>query len=486
MKIFVTGATGFIGRAAITALQGRGHEIIALVRSIDRARDMLGFGPVLLGTDSSREDLRRYLEQCEAVLNLSGRPVVGVRWTASKKEEFWNSRVGLTKILSEEVKKCQSPPSVFVSASAIGCYGDSGDDVLTEKSESGQGYLAELCREWETAALISESANTRVCILRLGIVLGRDGGILSLMTPPFRMGIGGYIGDGQQYISWIHLLDVVRIIVGCIEDSRFKGIFNCTAPNPVRAKEFSSKIGLVTKSKLMVRIPFVLPRMLMGESGSHITYSQYVSPSRLEQNRFGFIFDNLDECLEYEYDYADISIERFDYNRDESVIRSGVQNGQYHLCATSYIHSDPKTVFAFFSSPLNLGLATPSWMRFQIQDMPTEIGVGSHITYNIRIFGIKIRWVTEIVKWEPTNLFVDVQIKGPYTLWHHEHRITQNEDRITFMEDRVVYRMPFGLLGSIVHKWVVMDQLKRIFKFRQMVIMLRFPSDAFYEHSDQG
>lgn len=304
VKIFVTGATGFIGKSAVAALQGRGHEIIAWVRSIDRARDILGFGPVFVATNSNRDDLRGYLEQCDAVLNLSGRPVIGVRWTASKKNEFWNSRVGLTTILAEELKKCKSPPYVFVSASAIGCYGDGGDHVMTEESELGHGYLVDLCQEWEAAALISESVNTRVCILRLGMVLGRDGGILSLMTPFFKMGVGGYIGDGRQYISWIHLLDVVRIIVNCIEDYKFKGIFNCTAPNPVRSREFSFKLRSVTKSKLMVRIPSVLPRILMGESGSHITYGQYVVPFRLEQYEFSFIFDHFGECLEYEYGSA--------------------------------------------------------------------------------------------------------------------------------------------------------------------------------------
>ena len=301
MKIFVTGATGFIGRAAVADLQSRGHQIVAWVRSANRARDLLGHEPTLIGPNPTREDIRKHLEICDAVLNLSGKPIVGVRWTASNKKEFWDSRVGVTSVISEEITQCQSPPSCFVSASAVGYYGDMGDSILTEESAAGHGYPSELCREWENAALSGSGKDTRVCILRLGMVIGREGGILSLLAPLFKIGLGAYIGNGQQYVPWIHLLDVIRIIVGCIEESKFKGVFNCTAPNPVRARDFSLQLGAATNSKLMLRVPSVIPRLFIGQAGAHLNSSQRVTPYRLQENGVRFIFEQIRTALEYEY-----------------------------------------------------------------------------------------------------------------------------------------------------------------------------------------
>lgn len=478
MKIFVTGATGFIGRAAVTYLQGQGHDIIAWVRSPDRARSVLGNGPELLDVNSSRQELRQHLEISDAVLNLAGKPLIGNIWTKANKKAFWESRVGLTSILSEEIRKCTSPPAVLVSASAVGFYGDRGDEILTEESKEGEGFPSDLCRAWEKAALDTESKRTRVCVLRLGIVLGREGGILGLLTPFFQTGIGGYLGNGLQYIPWINLLDVLRIIKDCIEQPSFSGIFNCTSPNPVRSREFSRQVASLTSAKIVIRVPTFLPKMVLGEAGGHFAIGQYVTPARLIDNGFKFAFDNIIESLHYEYDYKDISIKKFDrlsnsMERDK-IIGQHAKRGHYELRSTSELNTDPETAFSFFSSPLNLGLATPSWVGFQIKEAPETIRVGARISYTIRVLGIPFRWVTEIIAWEPVNRFIDIQTRGPYSLWCHEHIIRRKEDGQTVMEDRVIYKMPLGILGRAIHRLMVMDQLKRIFRFRQRVIALRF------------
>ncbi len=286
-------------------MQGQGHDIIAWVRSTDRARNLLGNGPELLDVTSSRQDLRRHLEASDAVLSLAGKPLIGARWTKSNKKAFWESRVGLTSILSEEIRKCTSPPSVLVSASAVGFYGDRGDEILTEESQQGEGFPSDLCIAWEKAALNTENDRTRVCILRLGIVLGREGGILGLITPFFRIGIGGYSGNGRQYIPWINLLDVLRIIKDCIEQPSFSGIFNCTSPNPVRSREFSKEIGSLTSAKIVIRVPTLFPKIVLGEAGGHFSIGQYVIPSRLLKNGFKFCFTDIRESLYYEYVYKD-------------------------------------------------------------------------------------------------------------------------------------------------------------------------------------
>jgi ligand-binding SRPBCC domain-containing protein len=159
--------------------------------------------------------------------------------------------------------------------------------------------------------------------------------------------------------------------------------------------------------------------------------------------------------------------------QDKIISRYG-KKGHYELSSTSDINTDPETAFSFFSSPLNLGLTTPSWVGFQIKEAPESIRVGSLISYTINVLGIPFRWVAEIIAWEPIDRFIDVQTRGPYNLWCHEHKILRDKDGRTVMEDRVIYTMPLGIIGRVIHRLIVMDQLKRIFRFRQRMIMLRF------------
>jgi len=479
MKILVTGATGFIGRAAVTLLQGRGYQIVAWVRSEDRARDMLGYGPELIGPDMERDLLRDKLEECDAVLNLSGRPIPLGRWTHGQKQELWDSRVGLTRILSEEINRCQSPPSVFVSSSAVGYYGNRPQDILNEESPKGDGYLSDLCVNWENAAVSAGSESTRVCILRMGVVLGREGGILKLLTPFFRYGFGNVLGDGRQNMPWIHLIDALRVMVRCIEDPDLRGVFNCSSPDPCTAMEFSQTLRNKTRARILIGVPSWVLRVVLGENAKHYLSSQYVVPEALMAKGFKFYFTNISMALDYELDHQEIFIRKVAVDEPLSMgdkFESATPvYGQYKLTTETHVEADEETVFDFFSSPLNLGLTTPPGMGFKIQNMPDNIQVGSNITYKIKLWGITLTWVTEIVTWAPPAFFVDRQVKGPYRLWRHEHRIFRSEDNMrTVMTDAVIYRVPLGIIGRLLHRFFIADQLKRIFKFRKQVILLRF------------
>ncbi|HEY2107542.1 MAG TPA: TIGR01777 family oxidoreductase [Candidatus Binataceae bacterium] len=212
MRIFVTGATGFVGRALTLRLLGGGHEVSAWVRAEDRARNLLGPDVRLVAASGGAQALSDEMARADAVVNLAGEPILGGRWTAQRKDALEKSRVELTASIVDAITRSQKRPAVLVSASAVGYYGDRGDELLDERSAPGDDFLAGLCKEWEQSALRAEQAGVRVFIPRLGIVLGLDGGALAQMLPPFQFGAGGPIASGRQWMGWIHLFDLVEII----------------------------------------------------------------------------------------------------------------------------------------------------------------------------------------------------------------------------------------------------------------------------------
>lgn len=299
MNIFVTGSTGFIGRFAVALLQDNGHEITVLVRDIDRGKKLLGQNVRILGPNLMDTQLIQALEKSDAVINLSGSPLA-TRWTNKKKEELKRSRIGVTQRLVKCLKSCKTPPKVFVSASAVGFYGNSGDAELTEESHKGKGFLSDLCEEWEGEAIKAESKGVRVCRLRMGIALGREGGVLKAMALPFKMNLGGYFG-GKQFVPWIHIRDLVRIVEKCISDDTLNGAINCTAPLPVRNKEFALLLQKATRSRFLLRIPAIFLKPILGDAIAILTDGQNVIPSKLLASGFEFYFPALQEAMMTEF-----------------------------------------------------------------------------------------------------------------------------------------------------------------------------------------
>ncbi|MBG94732.1 MAG: TIGR01777 family protein [Chloroflexi bacterium] len=481
MRILVTGATGFIGRATVSYLMSQGHRVVAFttlskIKDFQGVRDSVGDGVDVAVFDGNREDLHSQLELADVVVNLAGNSLAGVRWTERKKRVFWSSRVDFTQMISQEIQKCASPPAIFISASAVGYYGDRESELLSDVSPKGSGYLADLCDEWEQAALLAESENTRVCILRLGVVLGREGGILSQISPTFDLGIGTFIGDGKQLVPWIHLTDVVRVIGYCINTKTISGPINCTAPWPVPAKKIAWHIKDLTFCKFVIPVPAFALRLVFGEGVTVLTNSQNATPDVLKRYGFKFQFDTIECALKQEYSHPDVEIKQYlpsKSDREDGLDRS---KGDFQLKAGVVLRSDINELFSFFSSPLNLGLLTPSWLGFRIMSMPQEMESGAIIKYTIKLWVIPLPWTTKIWLWDPLNGFIDVQERGPYSLWIHEHAFSRLEDGTILMQDTVTYRLPFWFVGRLVHRMFVRNVLRRIFSFRNSVIRLRFGS----------
>lgn len=297
--ILVSGATGFIGGALTRSLSTDGHRVVRLARRESRSSDA---ETILWDPDAGSIDESALARVSPtAVVNLAGEPIAQ-RWTSSRKQRIRESRVKGTRTLSTAIARLARRPAALVSGSAIGFYGaHRGDDVLDEGSASGTDYLAEVAREWEDATGSARDAGARVVTLRTGVVLGRDGGALGRLLLPFRFGVGGKIGSGRQWMSWISRDDAVRAIRFALETPTLAGPVNLTAPEPVRNHEFAKTLGRVLRRPSMVPVPAFVLRLIFGEMATHtILADQRVLPKRLAGAGFVFRHPRLEEALRFE------------------------------------------------------------------------------------------------------------------------------------------------------------------------------------------
>ena len=478
MNILIVGATGFIGKALVSFLKGRGHVLTALVRDVNKAAEQLGTDVKLISFGSNDRELITEFEDSEVILNLTGRPLAPSRWTKAKKKDFFDSRVGVTKRIVSIMRECKNPPSVLVSASAVGYYGNRFDEEITESSKKGEGFLSDLCDLWEKTAFEAEDFDTRVCALRIGVVLGREGGFLKQLSLPFEMGIGSYIGSGNQWVSWIHYLDLLRIIDLSINDESISGPINCTSPRPVTSKKFAKSLAFILGAKILIGLPRLCLKLVFGEGEKVLTSSQKAYPTLLQEKEFQFDHGDLVCALKEECSPKTVNItsvnNREKYPDDSAENVPELSRAQYKIETSVKLEVGSEQAFDFFSSPLNLGLATPDWMDFHITESPSDMNKGSEFEYKINLGPFPIKWRTEIIEWAPDDLFVDYQKKGPYSLWWHQHRIITEGVSACRMEDKVFYRVPGWILGRIAHKYIIKGILVRIFAYRRKVIQMRF------------
>ncbi len=296
MHIFIAGSTGFIGRALVLRLRRDGHQLTAWVRDEEGARSRLGAEVNLLPIDRGDIALRDTLASCDAVVNLAGEPLIG-RWTSRRRDQIVESRVQLTGRIVSAMEQSAGKPAVLISGSAVGYYGDRGDEVLTEESAPADDFLGNLCSDWERAAARAEEFGVRVVALRTGIVLGRDGGALSKLLTPFRLGLGGPIGSGQQYMPWIHLHDHVEIVATALGDARYNGPINATAPLPVTNKEFAKALGRALHRPAFAPLPAFVLKAALGEAASVLLTGQRALPEKLGRLGFTFQYEALDAAL---------------------------------------------------------------------------------------------------------------------------------------------------------------------------------------------
>lgn len=293
-RIFVTGGTGFIGRALCKELVSRGHDVTVLSRNADKLPQVCG--ERVHGISSFNQ--LAGVEPFGAVVNLAGEPIFGRRWSPERKQRLRDSRIELTEALVEAMARLAGPPQVLLSGSAIGYYGDQGDRVLDESSDSlGTGFSRRLCEDWEHAALVAAKLGTRVCLLRTGLVLGPGGGLLERMLLSFRAFLGGRLGNGRQWMSWIHLSDHVAAMCRLLDDPSLDGAFNLTAPNPVTNREFTETLAALLHRPAVLHTPAWLLNSLFGEMAELLLGSQRVVPQRLVAAGFQFREPDLEAAL---------------------------------------------------------------------------------------------------------------------------------------------------------------------------------------------
>ena len=296
MKILITGGTGFIGSALCRSLLTQGHQLTVLSRRPNEVGRLCGVAVTPLA-DLAELSATDYFD---ALINLAGMPIADRRWSEKRKQLLWESRVTLTEQLVAYINRADVKPDVLVSGSAVGYYGDRGEEVVDEESDGGDDFAHRLCAAWEEA----EQAGVRVALLRTGLVIGPDGGFLARMLLPFKLGLGGRLGDGQQWMSWIHRDDLIAMIERLLNSPHLHGPFNGTAPAPVTNQMFSQTLAKVLHRPALLPVPTWLLKTALGELSTLLLGGQRVMPRRFQDDGFRFRFETLESAL------ADVVAER--------------------------------------------------------------------------------------------------------------------------------------------------------------------------------
>ena len=450
MKILVTGATGFVGKTLLPLLAEKGHEIIVLTRNIKSAQVRLPVVCTIIEWDPEKA-LTRIEDDIDIVINLCGENVAGGRWTSKRKQAIYNSRILATRNLIDYFRKNPHQIKTWISASAIGIY--ENPIVLDESAPSGQGFLAEVCKDWEEETFKARDLNIRTIALRIGIVLGLDGGAMEKMLPPFKLGLGGNISSGDQWMSWIHVRDLAGLIVEAIDNPSFEGPVNAVSPNPVTNREFTSTLAGILNRPAFFPVPGWVLKLLLGEMSQLLINSQKISSDSAKNLGYKFIYPKLKIALKTICDQAG-----------------------HTLLTEQWVPQPLDATFSFFTDPQNLEALTPKFLQFKILKVTSSpIQEGTLLDYSLKIRGIPIRWQTKITECISGVRFSDMQTRGPYFFWHHTHEFFEKNGG-TLIRDKVLYKLPGWIPGDIIAHWLVRKDLEKIFLYRREVIAELFHS----------
>ena len=455
MRVLMTGATGLIGRELGKRLAARGDDLVCLVRDVQRAKGRLPFPAELHRWDHRRTVPADALVRVDAIVNLAGEPVAGERWSDERKRLIRDSRVIGTRRLVQAAMRQGPSIKAFVQASAIGFYGDRGDEALDAESAPGTGFLAEVVGAWEAELrpLADWRRDIRTATVRTGIVLARHGGALAKMLPLFRGSAAGRLGDGRHWMSWIHLDDIVRVFLHAL-DSDVAGVLEGTAPQPATNREFTTALCRALGVIENVPVPALAIRALYGEMGAIVLESARVEPRRTLASGFRFGLASIDDAF--------------------AELLAPLRGAAREKVSEQWVPLPPERLWPYFCDERNLEELTPGFLNFKVLGKSTpEIGEGTLIDYRLRLKGIPMGWRSRIEDWQPARRFVDTQLKGPYALWRHEHEFIPVGEG-TLLRDVVRYKLPLGWLGSVVTGWKVEADVDRIFDYRATRIAERF------------
>jgi uncharacterized protein len=301
MKVAITGATGFVGSRLVERLKSEGHQVVVFSRNVNKAEKVFPKSAfpnveIIAYTPTESGAWQDAIAGCDGVVNLTGEPIGEGRWTPQRKQEILNSRKLGTQKVVEAIAKANPKPSVLVNTSAIGYYGTSETATFDESSPAGSDFLAQVCQEWEAEAQKVKELGTRLVILRFGIVLGMGGAIAKMITP-FKLFAGGPIGSGRQWFSWIHRDDLVNLIIAALTKPEMEGVFNATAPNPVRMSELAQAMGEVMQRPSWLPVPNLAIEALLGEGAIVVLEGQQVLPKRTQASGFNYQYPSVKEAL---------------------------------------------------------------------------------------------------------------------------------------------------------------------------------------------
>ena len=451
MRILTTGATGMVGQRLGTELVRQGHDLVCISRNAQEAKLKLPFPAQIIQGDLLEGALpRESLNGIDGIVHLMGENVASGRWSEARKKKIYDSRVVSFQNLWASLKNPEQV-QVVVSASAIGYYAPSIQEECNENAPRGQGFLSQVCQDWEDAVALRKTCRT--VIFRLGVILGPEGGALEKMREAFRLHVAGTVGSGAQWMSWVHVDDVVQMFLQALQRPECTGIYNAVAPQVVTNREFSKTLaGVLTGSeRLGPPLPGFVLKLAMGEMSDVLLESQRVSSQKLQEFGFKFRFPDLQSALADCCAYA--------------------KDGYSVFYATQFIDRPRSEVFKFFSEAQNLEKITPEFLNFKIQNISTpQVQNGTLIDYTLKVHQVPVSWRTEISDWTPDEKFTDSQLKGPYREWIHTHTF-EDLGRGTLMSDRVLYKLPLGLLGQMVAGAFVRGDVTQIFAYRRKSVL---------------
>ncbi|MBL7665208.1 MAG: TIGR01777 family oxidoreductase [Bacteriovoracaceae bacterium] len=456
MNILMTGATGLIGKEIGKLLVSQGHELTVLTRNTNEAQSSLPFPARLVEWKHYNNPLSpEVFNEIDSVIHLAGESIASGRWSNKRKKEILESRQLGTRNLVNAIMASSGRVKQFISASAIGIYGDTQNEV-DENSSQANDFLAKVCVAWEDEAKKLKQKSVKVINPRIGIVLSRHGGAMEKMLPLFSLGIGGVIGSGKQWMSWIHIEDLAQMFVHFVNNPNLEGAYNAVAPEPATNKVFSKTLAKALGKNLFIPVPSIALKIGLGEMSKLVTGGQKVSSKKIQGTNFQFKFASLVSAL--------------------NEICSPLTKGQKEALYEIWLPNKVSEIFPFFSDEKNLEVLTPKHLKFQVLKKSTpDMQKGTLIDYRLNLYGIPLKWRTLIESWQVNKQFTDEQLKGPYKKWHHTHEFIEFAGG-TLMRDRVHYKMPFGLLGEAITGPLVKSDVNKIFSYRRRVIAKIFTS----------
>ncbi len=448
MKILLSGATGLIGSALARQLIQNGHSLHVLSRDPAKATDKLPHTCHIQFWNPDDPQFHLEIEDgTEAVIHLAGESVVGGRWTSAFKNKIRDSRINSTPLLVDAIERMRTPPKTFICASAIGIYGDRQEEELTESSSPGEGFLAQVCKAWETESARVQELGLRWVTLRIGLVLDFEATAMQRILPAFRLGLGTVLGTGKQWMSWIHRQDLVDMFLHALTNTDLKGPVNAVAPDPARNESFSKILGKSLHRPVLFRAPGWGLKILLGQSAELLLASQKVSAQKILGQGFKFSYPNLNSALE-----------EICGHREHLLIRE------------QWIAQPLETSFEFLSRIENIEPLAPPDFKFRIvRTSHSKLDKGVLLDYRLRAMGLPMRWRSKITAFNPPHSFSDEQVKGPYALWQHQHEFFA-VDGGTLTRETVKYVLPFGALGTAFGLFLVQKDLDRIFSYRRRKI----------------